>query len=144
MVQISPLIYVQRGVLQGDPCSPLIFNIYVNMLMVTISANKYIQYGYLLGPNHSFDPSSCLQFAYDSLFTSNSIARAQALLHVIIQPGVNGLILLCAWTKCSTFGIIKRSGQYTQFQPGLFIADIPVPFINNGGTHLYILGRGLI
>jgi len=76
-VMTTPLIYVQRGVLQGDPCFPLIFDLCFNTLMVTISANNV-----LWGPNHSLHPSSCLQFAHDSLFISNSIAGAQAVLDV--------------------------------------------------------------
>jgi len=102
-----------------------------------MSANKYSQYGYLWGPNNSLNPSSCLQFADDSFFISNSIAGAQALLNVITA--------WCKWAdmairidKCSTFGMMKRGGQYTQFRPGLFIADIPVPPIDNGGSFVYL------
>jgi len=34
--------------------------------------------------------------------------------------------------------MMKRGGQYTQFQPGLFIADIPVPSIDKAGSFLYL------
>ena len=49
----TELIQVDRGVLQGDPCSPLIFNICFNPLMQTVIQSKYLHLGYMLGPNAS-------------------------------------------------------------------------------------------
>ena len=40
-------IPVSRGVLQGDPCSPLIFNMTFNPLMIMITQPKYEQFGYM-------------------------------------------------------------------------------------------------
>ena len=136
----TPLIYVKRGVLQGDPCSPLLFNMCFNTLMITVSKNKYKQYGYLWGPNNSLHSCSFLQFADDTALVSNSLDGAQALLNITIA--------WCKWAdmtmrinKCSTFGMMKRGGQYCQFQPGLFVADGgPIPPVKSGDAFVY-LGR---
>ena len=47
----SDKIKVQKGVLQGDPCSPLLFNICFNTLIRTIAQDKFI-FGCCLGPCH--------------------------------------------------------------------------------------------
>jgi hypothetical protein len=73
---------VERGVLQGDPCSPLLFNMRFNILMLTISAPKYQQFGYLWGPSSTLHPSSWLQFADDTALISNTVNGAQSLLDV--------------------------------------------------------------
>ena len=80
--QNSELIRVERGVLQGDPCSPLIFNICFNPLMQAVVQAKYEHLGYMWGPTAELRSRSWLQFADDTVLISDSIKSAQSLLNL--------------------------------------------------------------
>ncbi len=47
--ELTEMITVRRGVLQGDPCSPLLFNICFNSLMRLLEAPGYRHMGYMWG-----------------------------------------------------------------------------------------------
>ena len=49
--QTTPPIRVARGVQQGDPASPLLFNLGFNTLMTTLADRHYQQFGYMWGTN---------------------------------------------------------------------------------------------
>ena len=72
--QVTDFIPVERGVLQGDPCSPLIFNICFNLLMKTVNNKKFENHGYLWGPNANLFERSWLQFADDTALLCSSRA----------------------------------------------------------------------
>ena len=100
----TELIQVDRGVLQGDPCSPLIFNICFNPLIQTVIQSKYLHLGYMWGPNADLRSRSWLQFADDTVLISDNIKSAQSLLNLNAA--------WCEWVemkiridKCSTFGM---------------------------------------
>ena len=57
-------IKVQRGVLQGDSLSPLLFNLIVNTLTNTIKSEKVACMGYVY--NCALSPKHCFQFADDT------------------------------------------------------------------------------
>ena len=76
----TKFVPVERGVLQGDPCSPLIFNMCFNPLMKMVTQEKYEQLGYLWGPTAELHSRSWLQFADDTALISHDIRGAQALL----------------------------------------------------------------
>ena len=135
----TELIQVDRGVLQGDPCSPLIFNICFNPLMQTVIQSKYLHLGYMWGPNADLRSRSWLQFADDTVLISDNIKSAQSLLNLNAA--------WCEWAemkiridKCSTFGMRKQSGSYIQFQPKLTIGDSSIPPLDDGEQFKY-LGR---
>ena len=44
--QMTPYLPVEKGVLQDDPCSPLLFNVCFNPFMKMISQPKYTDLGY--------------------------------------------------------------------------------------------------
>ena len=107
------------------------------LLMTTISHEKYQQYGYLWWSKTSLHPCSWLQFADDTALIAHSAQGAQILL--------NTTLAWCNWSsmkvridKCSTFGMTKYAGQYTQFKPLLFINDEAVPAVNNGEAFTYL------
>src|SRR6218665_2516111 len=75
----TEFIPVERGVLQGDPCSPLLFNICFNPLMRTLSQNKYKHLGYMWGPNVDPYSKTWLQFADDTAIIANDVKNAQTL-----------------------------------------------------------------
>ena len=131
----TELIQVDRGVLQGDPCSPLIFNICFNPLMQTVIQSKYLHLGYVWGPNADLRSRSWLQFADDTVLISDNIKSAQSLLNLNAA--------WCEWAemkiridKCSTFGMRKQSGSYIQ----LTIGDSSIPPLDDG-EHFKYLGR---
>ena len=67
---ITQFVSVERGVLQDDPCSPLLFNICFNPLMQAIIQSKLKHLGYMWGPNANLLPRSWLQFADDTVIIS--------------------------------------------------------------------------
>ena len=82
--QLTTRVAVERGVLQGDVCSPILFNMCTNILMVTIATPKYQQFGYMWGPNAGLRSSAWLQFADDTALIAQSIEGAQALLSTCV------------------------------------------------------------
>ena len=136
--QNTSFIPVERGVLQGDPCSPLLFNMTFNPLMRMITQPKYEQFGYIWSPN--VEPKtdrSWMQFADDTAIISSDVSGAQALL------GIN--IAWCRCTgmqlrtdKCSTFGMRKQDGKYIQYKPNFSIGDEYVPVVNIGESFTYL------
>ena len=135
--QNTPLINVAKGVLQGDPCSPLIFNICFNPLMKLISQPKYEQLGYLWGPNARV--RSWLQFADDTTLISKNVKAAQSLIDLNVA--------WCKWSgmeirtdKCITFGMRKQDSVYVQFQPNLTIDNEAIPQVESN-RHFTYLGK---
>ena len=133
----TPFIPVERGVLQGDPSSPLLFNVCFNPLMQAIIQPKHDQLGYMWGPNADLRSRSWLQFADDTAIISHDVKKAQALLNLNTA--------WCAWAdmkvridKCSTFGMRKQDGTYRQFQPFLTIGDQSLPAVEDGDSFKYL------
>ena len=120
-------IKVDRGVLQGDPCSPLLFNICFNTLMETIKQESYSSLGYLWNTNTGqVHVNSWLQFADDAIIISNNDKNSQVLLNIFIA--------WCEWArmpirvdKCLTFGMRKCNSVHDQYYPQLFINGDQLP-----------------
>ena len=82
-------IKVDRGVLQGDPSSPMLFNLCFNTLMVTLKQPEYINLGYYTNSMGKSAPRAWLQFADDAAIVASSTRNAQCLLSV---PGLVQLV----------------------------------------------------
>ena len=128
---------VERGVLQGDPCSPLIFNMCFNPLMKMVTQPKFEQLGYMWGPTAKLRSRSWLQFADDTAILSHDMKSAQSLLNLNTA--------WCEWAdmkirvdKCSTFGMRKEMGNYVQYQPNLIVGDKSLPAIEDGASFKYL------
>src|SRR5271165_2952493 len=80
--KITDPIRVERGVLQGDPSSPLLFNLCFNTLMLTLDQPMYRKLGFSWGAKHSRQQRSWLQFADDAAIVAADNASAQGLLSV--------------------------------------------------------------
>ena len=130
---------VSKGVLQGDPCSPLLFNLCFNTLMHILQEKKLNNLGYIWGPDGYSNECPWLQFADDAVVISNSVRDAQTLVDIFSS--------WCTWAKmdirldkCCTYGAGKRNGVYSQLEPQLFINSQSVPAISQGYLFTY-LGR---
>ena len=97
----TEFIKVEKGVLQGDPCSPLLFNLCFNLLMQVLTKPELKNLGYFWGPKHATFESSWLQFADDAAIISNSTrdTRSTALEHIRTLLGAIGLEWRSGWTK---------------------------------------------
>src|SRR6266496_2563168 len=76
-LQTGP-IHVQRGVLQGDTLSPLLFNIVFDSLMSSLSDSKIQSHGVLWGDG--ITRSLWSQFADDAAVTCGNLREMQLLL----------------------------------------------------------------
>ena len=121
-------VTVERGVLQGDPASPLLFSVCFNLLMTTLNTPTYRSLGYTWGGGNKLRQRSWLQFADDAAITASDVKSAQALLNVFIP--------WCRWAgmdiwldKCCVFGISKKHNDYVQILLVLWVDSKPVPTV---------------
>jgi len=135
--QRSESIAVERGVLQGDPCSPLLFNICFNTLMLTISKPEVKGLGYIWGAKTTTSNCSWLQFADDAVTISNSISDSQALLN-IFSAWCHWANMIIRLDKCCCFAMTKCNGVYGQIEPALFINNSKMPCVPISGTFTYL------
>ena len=138
---VTPAIPVNRGVLQGDCLSPLLFNMCFNTFTQFIRQEKYKQLGFSTHDENDrlFNPTHWFQFADDAAVVTTDERENQLL--------VNCFTKWCQWSnmlirvdKCITFGIKKFSSRSSQFQPKLFINSELVPVVKPDESFKY-LGR---
>ena len=121
---VTKPVIVQKGVLQGDSLSPLLFNMCVNTLITTIKQKSVEGLGYCfadaLGPRHWF------HFADDSAVTTANEEDNQLLLNLFTK--------WCTWAnleirvdKCHTFGIRKTATMACQYKPLLLVNNQRIP-----------------
>src|SRR6267154_5184209 len=132
-------IIVRRGVLQGDPCSPLLFNICFNSLMRLLETPEYKQMGYFWGMRQ-YNQCSWLQYADDALIVANSLQHAQCLARLFES--------WCVWAKmdirlgkCLSFGAVMLNGKFQQILLKINLRDKGmIPAVPMGG-HFKYLGK---
>ena len=133
----TPFINIEKGVLQGDCLSPLLFNLCINSLIQSIKTKEFEQLGYrcskLLSPKH------WLQFADDAIAVSATEFENQTL--------VNAFFRWCNWAKmtirpdkCQSFALKKFRTLVKQYKPTIYVNNVPVSGINENGSFCY-LGR---
>ena len=89
-------IRVEKGVLQGDPSSPLLFNLCFNTLMLTLDQPVYRKLGFSWRPKQNRQQRAWLQFADDAAITAADNASAQALLNVLLNSYRPDIAVVCA------------------------------------------------
>src|SRR6267154_1441044 len=137
--QLTDMILVRRGVLQGDPCSPLLFNLCFNSLMRLLESPSYRQMGYFWD-KHQRQQCSWLQYADDALIMANRLSTAQGLVRLFEA--------WCEWAKmdirldkCLTFGAVMLDRKFQQILPKINLRDNGmIPAVPMGG-HFKYLGK---
>ena len=109
----TQLIRVERGVLQGDPCSPLLFNLCFNTLMLTLNQPIYRKLGFSWGTRLNRQERAWLQFADDAAIVASDNVCAQGLLN-LFEAWCSWASMSIRLDKCTAFGMQKRNGVYVQ------------------------------
>ena len=123
---------LQRGVKQGDPLSPLLFNAVFEPLLLELES----QSGYDINSDVSV---SCLAFADDILLTTGSVTQARILLRKVEQYLYRlGMTVSAPKSACFHIKPIKESWLLTD--PGLEMANGERVPMANAGTCLSYLG----
>ena len=133
----TEFIKVEKGVLQGDPCSPLLFNLCFNLLMQTLAKPELTNLGFIWGPQHTPFECSWLQFADDAAIVSNSPKDTQTLLNIFIA-WCNWSCMTIRLDKCITFGMRKYDNVFSQYEPALFVNGEQIPVVPAGGSFTYL------
>ena len=133
---VTDFIHMEKGVLQGDCFSPLMFNLIINTFIHSVKHEQYEQFGYkfmrYLTPRHWY------QFADDAADISSLESENQILLNLFSR--------WCSWAmiirvdKCHSFGIKKSSTSSKQLQSKLFVNNELVPPVKQDEYFMY-LGR---
>jgi retron-type reverse transcriptase len=92
---IGHYFQTRKGVCQGDPLSPILFNIVVDMLAILISRAKEVDHIRGVIPHLVYEGLLVLQYADDTvIFMDNDLEKAK-----------NIKLLLCAFEQLSGFKI---------------------------------------
>ena len=75
--QLSDPIKVQKGVLQGDPLSPTLFNLCMNSFLLTIKQQEFQGVGFSWGGKNEREKRSWLQYADDATALAPDIHSMQ-------------------------------------------------------------------
>ena len=129
----------QKGVLQGDCFSPLMFNLIINTFIRYFKHEQYEQFGYkfmrYLTSRHWY------QFTDNTNVISGLESENQILLNLFSR--------WCSWAdmiirvdKCHSFGIKKSGTSSKQLQPKLFVNNELIPPVKQNEYFMY-LGRHL-
>ena len=133
----SDYIKIEKGVLQGDCFSPLIFNIVMNAFIQYIRNEFFQQFGYQFLKH--FIPRHWLQFADDAAAITGQESENQTLL--------NAFNRWCRWChmimkveKCHSFGMKKCQTQCIQIKPKLYLNNNLINPVKIDESFVY-LGR---
>jgi hypothetical protein len=132
-------VEVLRSVLQGDPLSPVLFNLCVNTFQITINQPDMMKLGFSWGRPNQRSSISWLQYADDAIALAPDVRAMQQLLTTFES--------WCQWSgmairldKCISLGMQKRNGAYCQYKPNLSLAGGYLPAVEINGSFSY-LGR---
>ena len=131
----TPFIPIEKGELQGDCLSPLLFNMIFNTFINSIKSKEFEQLGYRYSQHLS--PRHWYQFADDAAIITGQQYENQILLNAFTRwtKWANMIIRV---DKCKTFGIQKVNTATVQYSPKLVTNDAVIPPVgmNEGFTYL--------
>lgn len=124
-------IKLQRGVKQGDPLSPLIFNLVMEPMLQALEG----QPGYKIQNETSV---SVLAFADDIILLADSAPQASNLLRNA-EGYLKGLGMRISAAKCATFRIAITKDSWYLADPGLtLLSGEGIPYAAAGTTLKYL------
>ena len=125
----SDFMNVEKGVLQGDCFSPLIFNMVMNTFIQYIRNQYFQQFGYQFLKH--FTPRHWLQFPDDAVAITGQESENQTLL--------NASDRCCTWShmiikvaKCHSFGMKKCKPKCEQIKPKLYLNNKLIKPVKTG------------
>lgn len=134
---VCDFVRVEKGVLQGDCLSPLLFNMVINTFIQYITIETFSNLGYKFA--ESFLPRHWLQFADDAVAITSREYENQILLDAFVR--------WCSWSnlivrvdKCHSFGMTNKNNSSRQVKPKVFINNHLVHAVEVGESFVY-LGR---
>ena len=128
-------IHVQRGVLQGDTLSPLLFNLVFDSLMSTMADSKFPTRGIMWGDGRT--QSLWTQFADDAAVINDSHKEAQLVL-AFFQRWTVWADLTIRPDKSFAYGAAQRNGRYQQIMPSFHVDGVTIPPIPIGEPMTYL------
>ena len=106
-------IALEKGVLQGDSLSPVIFNLIINTFIQCVKEEKFTNFGYR--SFKGFLPRNWFQFADDAVAVTSLEGENQILLNLFSK--------WCSWSEmtlkaseCHSFDICKKGTTSTQYK----------------------------
>ena len=128
-------IKVQKGVLQGDSLSPLLFNLIVNTLINTIKSEKVECMGYV--NNGALSPKHWFQFA-DDMAIVKALERDNQLLYNVFLKWSTWVDFIIRVDKCYTYGMKTSKTKSIQFQPFITLKKERMPPVKLGESFTYV------
>jgi len=117
----NPIVPILRGVKQGDPLSPILFNIVMDALITELESSPD---GFTVD-NHT--SVGVLAFADDLILLSDTVEGAQRLIDKV-RSFLEGLGMNLAARKSTAFQIVQAQRAWAATDPGLKVGETPIPY----------------
>ena len=135
---ITPPIKFDKGVLQGDCLSPLLFNMIFNTFIQSLEKSDELkQLGYVC--HKILNPKNWFQFADDTVAVTSNDYENQVLLNMFTR-WCNWSHMIIRTDKCMSFCICKKGSKSVQSKPKVYANGNIITSLEEGESFKY-LGR---